>query len=189
MDYPSWQCSVVDDDGRTVLGWREEWQAFFQWCRDDEVKERWVSIRQRLEELPLSRDVFGFIHNDPHAQNILVDGDRVILLDFDVANYHWFATDIAIALQSILFSVSGGIERPVTNHEPIRAFLQSFVQGYRTEHHLDDEWLHRLDLFISYRRVLLFTVMQDWLHEKPDLRRTWKEMIMTEPGVVGDLSL
>jgi amicoumacin kinase len=184
QDYPTWQRSPAPGGG-TLLGWREEWQGFYEWCKDEAVKARWVSIRERLEALPVHRGCFGFIHNDPHTENILVTPGGIVLLDFDVANYHWFATDIAIALQYTLFSASGGLERPVTDPAPIRHFLDIFMQGYAQENTLDPFWLAQLDLFIAYRRILLFTVMQEWLATEPDKHAQWKQMILDEPPVVG----
>ncbi len=183
--YPSWRCSVVDPaSGETVLGWEQEWQGFYDMSEDAEIRQRWLAMRQRLEALPIRRDSFGFIHNDPHIQNILVSGEQIVLLDFDVANYHWFINDIAIAMQGLLFAKTGGMERPLVDAVPLRAFLESFMQGYETENHLDPFWLDQIDLFISYRRLLLFTVMQGWLGTKPDLRASWNAMIMEEPRLV-----
>jgi len=48
--------------------------------------------------------------------------------------------------------------------------------------------LERLDLFIAYRRILLFTAMQGWLQTKPDLRSSWKQMILSQPELVGNIS-
>jgi Ser/Thr protein kinase RdoA (MazF antagonist) len=64
-------------------------------------------------------------------------------------------------------------------------FLGHFMAGYEREYHLASEWLNRLDLFIAYRRVLLFTVMQGWLQSKPDLHASWKRMILTQPDIIG----
>ena len=63
--------------------------------------------------------------------------------------------------------------------------MRLWLEGYEREHHLSREWLDQLDLFIAYRRVLLFTVMQGWLQSKPDLRSAWKQMILDEPVVIG----
>jgi Ser/Thr protein kinase RdoA (MazF antagonist) len=144
-------------------------------------------MRRQLEALPVARDSFGFIHNDPHIQNILASGasgEQIVLLDFDVANCHWFINDIAIATQGLLFVKTGGLSRPLVDGAPLRVFLEAFMQGYETENHLDSFWLGQVNLFISYRRLLLFTVMQGWLGTKPDLRAAWKAMIMEEPSLV-----
>jgi Ser/Thr protein kinase RdoA (MazF antagonist) len=185
QSYPTWQNSPVGDTGRSVLGWREEWEGFYEWCKDADVRKCWISIRERLEALPVRRDSFGFIHNDPHAENLLVLENGVTLLDFDVANYHWFINDIAIALQAMLFKQTGGLDRPLENAAPLRQFLDSFMEGYCWENTLDPFWLGQIDLFIAYRRILMFTVLQDWLRHKPSQRRSIKTMILEEPPILG----
>jgi Ser/Thr protein kinase RdoA (MazF antagonist) len=186
--YPSWRASVDPISGKTHLTWLEEWESFYHWCQDAEVKLRWVEIQKRLGILPITREVYGFIHNDPHIWNFLVDGSRITLLDFDVANHHWFVNDVAIACQSVLFALTGGMDRPVYNREKLIRFLGFFLDGYVREHHLSPEWLDRLDLFIAYRRILLFTVMYGGVQSKPNLFASWKQMILSEPEVVGALS-
>jgi Ser/Thr protein kinase RdoA (MazF antagonist) len=161
--------SYDPDTGETFLTWREEWQGFYDWCKDAEVKQKWVEIRLQLEQLPVTRQSFGFIHNDPHQYNLLADGDQITLLDFDVANHHWFANDLAIACQGLLFDVSGGIQRPVTDREALHTFVRLLLEGYSRENSLSPEWIERLDVFIAYRRILLFTVMQDWISSQPGL--------------------
>ena len=186
--YRSWEASVDPASGEKLLTWQEEWTCFHSWCPDEKVKLKWVEIRQRLDALPIMRDVFGFIHNDPHIWNLLVDGDRITLLDFDVANHHWFINDIAIACQNILIFLSGGMSRPVHNREKLLGFLSFFMEGYEREHHLSSEWVDRLDLFIAYRRILLFTVMHGWIQSQPELYTSWKQMILSQPKVIGAFS-
>jgi Ser/Thr protein kinase RdoA (MazF antagonist) len=183
--YPSWRASLDPLTGEERLTWREEWQGFYHWCQDDDVRRKWVEIREQLETLPITREVYGFIHNDPHIWNLLVDGDRITVLDFDVANHHWFVNDIAIACQSVLFALSGGMDRPVHDRERLLAYFDTFLAGYAREVALPSEWLDRLDLFIAYRRILLFTVMYGWIRSEPDRHASWKGMILSQPQVVG----
>ena len=184
-EYPSWKASVDPANGEEFLTWHEEWEGFYNWCQDAEVKQKWVEIRQQLDALPVTRDACGFVHNDPHTWNLVVDGDRITLLDFDVANHHWFISDLAIACQSILFSLSGGMDRPVNHREKLLNFLEHLLEGYEREHHLSSEWLDRLDLFIAYRRILLFTAMYGSIRSKPKFHDSWKRMILSQPKVAG----
>ena len=186
--YPSWKGAVLPDTGEVTLTWREEWQGFYDWCQDETVREKWVELKQVLEELPVTREVFGFIHNDPHLWNLLVDGDSITLLDFDVANHHWFATDIAIACQSVLFAQTGGMDRPVYDRDKLRRFFTLFMEGYEREHHLPAEWLDWLDVFVAYRRILLFTVMYEGIRSRPESYASWKNMILMQPEVLGTFS-
>lgn len=174
------QSPETDIDGNPQLCWRNEVNGFRNWCGDPDIKRMWREMETRLDGLPAERQNFGFIHNDPHNHNILYDGSALRVIDFDVANYHWFATDIAIALQSVLFA-KGGMERPVKDGEAIRRFFGGFMAGYAKEFSLDGSWLTKLDLFVNYRRMLLFTVMQDWLSTNEPVRTQWKNMILDEP--------
>ena len=185
QEYPTWRALIDPETGKDLLTWLEEWESFFHWIRDEEVKQKWVEIKQELKSLPITRKSFGFIHNDPHIWNLLVDGNRITLLDFDVANHHWFINDIAIACQNILIFMSGGMNGPLYDREKLLQFLDFFMEGYRRENELPAEWLERLDLFISYRRILLFTVMNDWVSSNPKLHDSWKKMILTQPVLVG----
>jgi Ser/Thr protein kinase RdoA (MazF antagonist) len=189
QQYPSWKSSVAPDSGQEFLTWREEWDVFHRWSQDEQVKQKWVEIQQQLEALPITRQVYGFIHNDPHVGNLLVDdGNNITLLDFDVANHHWFVTDISIACQGVLFTQTGGMDRPVYDREKLHRFLDSFLQGYARENQLPPGWLERLDLFIAYRRILLFTVMNDWISSKTEWRAGWMDMILSSSQVVSEFS-
>jgi len=182
--YPSWEASIYPENGQPQLTWREEWEWFYQACPAEAIKQKWLELRERMNALPHSRDDFGFVHNDPHLANLVAEGDQVTMLDFDVANHHWFASDIAIASQSILFSHSGGMERPLHQPEKLHAFLRCFLAGYAREHHLAPFWLEQLDLFIAYRRILLFTVMQGWLQTQPETLASWRDMILSQPPLL-----
>ncbi len=186
--YPSWLSSVNPQTGAEQLTWQQEWDFFDQLCKDDEVRAEWQQIRRKLEDLPRDRGSFGFIHNDPHIFNLQVDNGQITLLDFDVASHFWFAADIATACQHILFSQSGGMEGPLHHPGALFGFLESFLQGYRTEHNLASFWLDTLDLFIAYRRILLYTVMYGWIQTKPAIHAAWRSMILTHPVLVGKLS-
>ena len=184
--YTSWQALKDPETGNDLLTWRGEWECFHNWCQDEEVKSRWVEIKQSLESLPVTREVFGFIHNDPHIWNLLVEGDQITLLDFDVANHHWFVNDIAIACQNILMFHSGGLNSSLRRLNKLEEFLGYFMQGYRRENDLPLDWLRHLDLFIAYRRILLFIVMKNWIRSQPKRYRTWKRLILTQPEILGD---
>ncbi|MDP4091718.1 MAG: phosphotransferase, partial [Bacillota bacterium] len=141
--YPKWKGNILGGDCE-VLGWQEELDGFYEWCKDEDIKKCWLSMKNELLNLPITRDTYGFIHNDPHIQNIMKTGDRITLIDFDVANFHWFATDISIAPQSVLFSQSGGFERPVSNLEPLKIFFDNFMNGYEMENHLDELFIKKM---------------------------------------------
>ena len=133
----------------------------------------------------MTRDAFGFIHNDPHVWNLRADDDRITLLDFDVANHHWFMTDIGIVLQSVLIFITGGFNGPLHDRDRLLAFLAYFVDGYESENDLAAEWWNRLDLFIAYRRILLYIVTEGESPTRSGLRASWKRMILANADVAG----
>ncbi|MFP4383662.1 MAG: phosphotransferase enzyme family protein [Spirochaetia bacterium] len=186
--YPSWESSADPESGKHYLTWKEEWESFLAWCRDEDVKNEWRKIAGQLEQLPITREVYGFIHNDPHLWNLHDDGRHLTILDFDVANHHWFINDIAIACQSILFAQSGGMDKPVHHHDKLINFLTAFIEGYRSQYRILGEWLDRLDLFLSYRRILLFTAMYESIKRNGKNHESWKKMILSGERVIGKLS-
>lgn len=166
------------------LGWQHEWEGFFRWCKDDEVRQKWQELKTELEQLPTTPDCYGFIHNDPHPGNILVDGDRLTLLDFDVAMPHWYAHDIGISLYSAITGNAGGFEKPQKNSGFARQFLELFMSGYEQENHLDPVWLDRLELFMHYRRTLLFIVFYEALQKRsPDHFQHWRQRILARAPI------
>jgi amicoumacin kinase len=186
QNYPTWQGITDKTTGNQHLTWEEEWQHFFDICEEKDIQEQWVNIRVILRTYPIQQDCFGFIHNDPHLWNLSVHKNQVTILDFDVANHQWFANDIAIACQHVLFMHSGGLSQPIKDRDCLIDFLQKFLSGYRKENDFDQEWLLRLDTFIDYRRILLYLVMPGWRQSDPSLQESWKKMIMTAPAIFSE---
>jgi len=182
QDYSDWKYCVDPISSEKYLTWESEWENFHQLCKEPEIKEAWEKIGIELKNLPFERDSFGFIHNDPHIWNILYDGKDLTLIDFDVANHHWFVNDIAIACQHVLMMQSGGLTQPIHHRDRLEDFLKEFRKGYQLENTLQRDWLSHLDLFFAYRRILLYTVMEGWRKSKPYLQKSWKEMIINRPG-------
>lgn len=182
--YPIWEGMPSPVDGTMLLSWQREMDGFAEWCKDEEMKAYWGTLRGRLNALAHTRDTAGFIHNDPHMQNILFDQDRVKLIDFDVATCHFFACDLAIAIQSVLFTHGGGLDRPVSDQAAINWFTGRLLEGYAQENDLNGDILGSIELFIGYRRALLYTVMEGWLNENPPIKASWKRMTLGEAKVL-----
>jgi Ser/Thr protein kinase RdoA (MazF antagonist) len=189
LAYPSWQACTNPENGHALLTWQEEWQYFYDLGVDLEVRAKWVELRSRLEKLPMPREAYGFIHNDAHIWNLLVENGEITLLDFDVSNHHWFANDLAVACQHVLFDISGGMDAPLHNREALVDFLRYLLEGYRQEYDLAPEWLDTLDLFIAYRRALLFIVMHGWIASQTEMHASWKRMILEAPEMLGEIKL
>jgi amicoumacin kinase len=174
-----------------LRGWREEWSGFRSWCRDDEVGAAWEHLRTALERLPVDKTGYGLVHNDAHAWNLLLDPEspdfgagrepELTLIDFDVANYHWFMNDSAVALYSLLMMAGHGIESEPGPPPGFRekAFAE-FWRGYERHRDPGPYWRECLDLFLQYRRCLLFMPFQEETAKHPAWRKRWKDRILAE---------
>lgn len=112
--------------------------------------------KQHIEMLKsLSKDSrsYGLIHGDIHPGNFFVHNGKLTVFDFDDAMYHWFASDIAIALYYSLFMIKES-ERETFTHR----FMSSFMEGYREEHDLESEWMERIPEFLKLRDIALYAV-------------------------------
>lgn len=81
-----------------------------------------LRLRADLTHYGEGRDRFGLIHADMRLANLLVDGDRVTLIDFDDCGFCWFLYDFAAAIS--FFEDSASIPalrgRWLTSYEAIR---------------------------------------------------------------------
>jgi amicoumacin kinase len=181
----------TSDLSDTMKGWRDEWAFFLEWCHDDDVKLAWTHLKDALEKLPVDKSSYGFVHNDAHAWNLIFDPDtaaarlggepELTLIDFDVANYHFFLSDAANALYSIVMMGSGG--GPEMGIPPV-GFVEwafaHFWEGYQRFREPENGDPELLDLFMQYRRCLLFMPFQEQTAKRPEWRKRWKGRILAE---------
>jgi len=147
------------EGGADIGDWEGELISMVDWCHDPEVKVRWERMHDHLASLPRPPDAYGLIHNDLHMFNFMVHLGEIYVFDFDVCNHHWFMTDIGIAVFHALWAEEGG--RSMSRKDFARGFLDSFMEGYEQENHLDEVWLRELPTFLKYRQLLLHTVFAD----------------------------
>lgn len=185
--HQSWQeyPELLDPDGRSscsqvLTGWRSEHAFFASWCHDKVVAEVWDRLKTQLEQLPVDKAGYGFVHNDIHNGNLLFDpADNqtepdFTLIDFDVANWHWFMNDCAIALYSFITMATGGLESGRPEPDGFRDWsFGCFWEGYRRWREPGSLWLECLELFLHYRRCLLFMPHQELSAEHPEWRQRW----------------
>ncbi|KYK43098.1 aminoglycoside phosphotransferase [Bradyrhizobium liaoningense] len=143
---PDFQRKVWDFDA--MLGTRPlwgDWRAGLG-LRDDGLKllERVAdTLKQRLDSYGNTNDRFGLVHADLRLANLLVDGPRLGVIDFDDCGFSWFFYDFAAAVSFM-------------EHEPVVAELQaSWLAGYREIAPVSrgDELM--LPVFVMLRRMLL----------------------------------
>ncbi|MCC8937920.1 phosphotransferase [Bradyrhizobium sp. Arg68] len=122
-------------DWRAGLGLRDDGRGLLQRVADE--------LERRVEAYGRSEQRFGLIHADLRLANLLVEGDRLGIIDFDDCGFSWFFYDFAAAVSFI-------------EHEPVMDLLQeAWLAGYRTVAPVsrDDEAM--LPAFVMLRRMLL----------------------------------
>lgn len=157
-------------EGNPKFSHEYEIDYFYNWCKDAEVKKAWHQMKQELGKLPQGINDYGFVQNDNHQRNILRNDSGLTLLDFDCAGLQFFIQEITTPAQGIMFDITGGMFSEVREREQLKRFFDNFINGYETQNHLEQMWYDRIPLFVNYRRMLLFTCMQDWLNTVPEIK-------------------
>jgi len=109
-------------------------------------------IAHELAAYGTKPDRFGLIHADLVPENLLIDGSRVQVIDFDDAGFGWHLFELATSL----YFITGEAIYPAA-----RAAL---IRGYRGERELSDETLERLPLFLAARG----TTYLGWVHTRQE---------------------
>lgn len=100
-------------------------------------------LRDRLAAYGEGSGRFGLIHADLRLANLLIEGDRLSVIDFDDCGFSWHLYDFAAAISFI-------------EHEPyIPALLAAWVAGYRGVAPLPDADVAMMPVFVMLRRILL----------------------------------
>lgn len=112
----------------------------------------WETV-QRINRLPIEKNAYGLIHQDPHRGNFFVDSDgKITFFDFDDSSYSWFVEDIAL----VLFYAVMGQEDPAQFTE---SFLRGFLPGYFAVYPLDLKWFQEIPAFMKMRELDLYAVI------------------------------
>lgn len=120
---------------QAALGLNDEGHAILQ--RAVEQLER------QTNEYSMSGSRFGLIHADLRLANLLDDGERLGVIDFDDCGFGWYGYDFAAAVSFI-------------EREPyIGMLFDSWVTGYRHVAALSDEDEAMIPTFVMLRRLQL----------------------------------
>jgi Ser/Thr protein kinase RdoA (MazF antagonist) len=115
-------------------------------------------IEERLARFGKGPERFGLIHADMRLANLLVEGERVKVLDFDDCGFSWNLYDAAAAVSFF-------------EHEPqVPALMDAWVRGYRRVAELPAEDEAEIPTFVMLRRLLLLA----WIgsHSETELARS-----------------
>jgi Ser/Thr protein kinase RdoA (MazF antagonist) len=122
-------------DWRAALGLRDSERQLLQRVAD--------LLAQRVHAYGQPSHRFGLVHADLRLANLLVDGARLGVIDFDDCGFSWFFYDFAAAVSFM-------------EHEPIVAELQrAWLEGYRQVAPVSKADEAMLPVFVMLRRMLL----------------------------------
>jgi Ser/Thr protein kinase RdoA (MazF antagonist) len=103
-----------------------------------------------LADYGVHADRYSLIHADLVPENLLIDGSRVCVIDFDDAGFGWHLFELATSLYFI------------TGDSTYSAARDALIRGYRSERALGDAALERLPLFLAVRG----TTYLGWVHTR-----------------------
>ncbi|MBL0373251.1 phosphotransferase [Rhizobium sp. KVB221] len=129
-----WDCPGLSTEDRTLLAGLR------------------IELQQRMDALSADLD-YGLIHADLVRENVLVNGDRVALIDFDDSGYGYRLFEIATAL----------LRNRREPHYPL--IVSSLIEGYRSKRSLSDATLANLPLFLLLRSLTYI----GWAGERSEL--------------------
>ena len=147
-------------DVEGLVGEAPFWGRFWELeALSGEQRELLLAARQRVRrdlsayaDDPVNADRYSLIHADFVAENLLVCGDKVRLIDFDDAGFGWHLFELATALY---FEMG----------EPhYREAYEALIAGYREHRPLPDGQLAYMPLFFMARS---FTYL-GWVHTRSE---------------------
>lgn len=129
-----------------------------------------TALRQRLHAYGTDIDRFGLIHADMRLGNLLVDGERVTLLDFDDCGFGWFLYDLAASLS--FFETS----------PQVPALIRSWLTAYMQIRPLKTEDVAMIDTLILLRRMALLAWISS--HADTDLAKSHSDRFATDTAAM-----
>ena len=150
---------ALDADG--FMGSAPHWGPFWDHQALSAAERRlMLDTRARLHaalaRLDRQPSVYSMIHADMHPGNVLVDGDRLTVIDFDDAAWGWHAYDIAVALVH---------QQDGPN---LATFERAYLAGYRSVRPISDQVLMSVPMF----RLVRGLAQIGWYHQRPELKRS-----------------
>lgn len=152
---PSFVRHAWDADG--LAGERPFWGSFLDLpSLAPDQRNILAAARERLHDelakLPREPARYSMIHADFTPENVLVDGDRLRLIDFDDAGFGWHLFELVTPLFFLM-------DEPYFDEARV-----ALIGGYRERRGLDEEELGCLPLFFLARA---FTYL-GWVHTRPE---------------------
>lgn len=156
---------TLDADG--LMGPEPFWGPFWEHpllsaAEQDMLRTLRDQLHGALVRYGKSPASFSMIHADLHPRNILINGTRAAVIDFDDCGFGWHQYDIAVALS--LYQ----------DHPDFTLFQDACIAGYHAVRPIPDTDRALLPMFLLIRDMASL----GWYHQRPEL---------DEPGVAEQL--
>jgi len=145
-------------DAEGLVGEQPFWGRFWEIeAASDDERTALLTIRNRLlavlSKLPRDADVFSMIHADLNADNVLRDGDKLSVIDFDDAGFGWHAFDLAVTAWDRMDVLN--------EYGQFELAYEGLLRGYRSRRIDCEPVLEQVSLFLLIRTLMLLRWMQD----------------------------
>ncbi len=157
----------LDADG--LMGPKPFWGPFWDHALlSPAERDMLLATRDRLHAA-LTRHgkaprTFSLIHADLHPHNVLVNGMRATVIDFDDTGFGWHHYDLAVAFVAY------------QDHPDFTVFRDAWIAGYRSVRAISDGDLALLPMFMLVRNM----AQLGWYHQRPELPRAAKLLPLKE---------
>ena len=111
-------------------------------------------LRRRLADYGTGPDVYGLVHADLRLANLLVDGERITVIDFDDCGFGWYFYDFGTAVSFF------------EDDPAVPDWQDAWAAGYRTRRGLPARDEAMLPSFVLLRRLLLLAWMGTHSHSR-----------------------
>ncbi len=153
------QRQLLDADG--LMGPKPFWGPFWdQTMLSHGERDLLLAMRDRLHAALTGYGkparTYSLIHADLHPSNVVIDGARAAVIDFDDAGFGWHQYDFAAALTAY------------QSRSDFAEFRDGFIAGYRSMRAISDEDLGLLPMFLLIRDMAIL----GWQHQRPELQQT-----------------
>lgn len=112
-------------------------------CRYELFQKTVSVIQTRLENFGENGENHGLIHADLRTVNLLAEGSKLRVIDFDDCGYSWYLYDLAASLSFI------------EHKDYVPELIDLWLKGYRKNRYLSSEEEAEIPTFIMLRRLLL----------------------------------
>lgn len=112
-------------------------------------------LQQILHKFGSMNDAYSLIHADLHPHNVIVNEERLHIIDFDDCGFGWHAYDLAVALYN---------ER---HSHALDRLLEVTIKGYEEVRPIADQTVDVIPLFFIIRNLASI----GWISARPDLNR------------------